>query len=51
MKKILVAGATGYLGGLLIPELIAQGYAVRCMVRDEKKSPEENGFKPLLSQM
>jgi uncharacterized protein YbjT (DUF2867 family) len=37
MKRILVTGATGYLGGLLIPELIAQGYSVRCMVRDEKK--------------
>ena len=30
---ILVAGATGYIGGRLVPELIARGYAVRVMVR------------------
>ncbi len=37
MKKILVSGATGYIGNLLIPELITKDYDVRCMVRDEKK--------------
>jgi uncharacterized protein YbjT (DUF2867 family) len=37
MKTILVSGATGYIGSLLIPELITMGYHVRCMVRDEKK--------------
>ncbi len=30
---ILVAGATGYIGGRLVPELIARGYTVRVMVR------------------
>ncbi len=35
---VLVAGATGYIGGRLVPELIARGYAVRVMVRAE--SPE-----------
>ncbi|MCF7864589.1 MAG: SDR family oxidoreductase [Kiritimatiellales bacterium] len=35
---ILVAGATGYIGGRLVPELIARGYKVRVMVRAE--SPE-----------
>lgn len=29
MKRILVAGATGYLGGFLVQELKKQGYWVR----------------------
>ena len=31
---ILVAGATGYIGGRLVPELLARGYKVRIIVRD-----------------
>lgn len=31
--KILVAGASGYIGGRLVPELLARGYSVRVMVR------------------
>lgn len=30
---ILVTGASGYIGGRLIPELLARGYRVRAMVR------------------
>lgn len=33
MGRILVTGATGYIGGRLIPELIERGYDVRVMVR------------------
>ncbi|WP_329585804.1 SDR family oxidoreductase [Kitasatospora sp. NBC_01250] len=32
--RCLVTGATGYLGGRLVPELLAAGYPVRCLVRD-----------------
>ncbi len=38
MGLVLVTGATGYIGGRLVPELIARGYKVRVMVRAE--SPE-----------
>ncbi|MFH1699702.1 MAG: SDR family oxidoreductase [Candidatus Zixiibacteriota bacterium] len=33
LGRILVTGASGYIGGRLIPELIARGYRVRAMVR------------------
>ncbi len=31
--SILVTGASGYIGGRLVPELVARGYKVRVMVR------------------
>ncbi len=31
---ILVTGATGYIGGRLVPRLLEEGYRVRCLVRD-----------------
>ncbi len=31
--KCLVTGATGYIGGRLVPELLEAGHTVRCMVR------------------
>ena len=31
---ILVTGATGYVGGRLVPRLLEAGYQVRCLVRD-----------------
>jgi uncharacterized protein YbjT (DUF2867 family) len=35
--RCLVTGATGYIGGRLVPELLAAGYVVRCMARDPAK--------------
>lgn len=33
LGTILVTGASGYIGGRLVPELLARGYRVRAMVR------------------
>ena len=35
--RCLVTGASGYIGGRLVPELVAAGYGVRCMARDPGK--------------
>jgi uncharacterized protein YbjT (DUF2867 family) len=34
---ILVTGATGYVGGRLVPRLIEAGHRVRCLVRDPSR--------------
>lgn len=34
---ILVTGATGYIGGRLVPLLLAAGHRVRCLVRDANR--------------
>ncbi|MHB8908296.1 MAG: SDR family oxidoreductase [Syntrophales bacterium] len=33
MGTVLVTGASGYIGGRLVPELLARGYKIRIMVR------------------
>ena len=35
--RCLVTGSSGYIGGRLVPELLAAGYRVRCMARDPGK--------------
>ncbi len=40
MKKVLVAGSTGYLGRYVIRELKKQGYSVRALVRNKKQLDE-----------
>jgi uncharacterized protein YbjT (DUF2867 family)/uncharacterized protein YndB with AHSA1/START domain len=37
MKPLLVTGATGYIGGRLVPRLLAAGFPVRVLVRDRKR--------------
>src|SRR5512136_3408445 len=36
-QRILVTGATGYIGGRLVPRLLEGGYQVRCFVRDPNR--------------
>ncbi len=44
---VLVTGATGYIGGRLVPELLAAGYTVRCVVR----TPAKLRDRPWLNQV
>ncbi len=36
-SPVLVTGATGYIGGRLVPRLLDSGRNVRCLVRDRRK--------------
>ncbi len=45
--RCLVTGASGYIGGRLVPELLAAGYSVRCMARD----PGKLGDRPWSAQV
>jgi len=37
MARVLVTGATGYVGGRLVPQLLESGHHVRCLVRNPAK--------------
>ena len=45
--RVLVAGATGYIGGRLIPRLLGQGHTVQVLVRD----PSRIGGRAWVSQV
>jgi len=46
-RPVLVTGATGYVGGRLVPELLRAGYAVRCLAR----TPEKLDGRPWRNQV
>ncbi len=35
--KVAVIGSTGYVGGRLVPELLAAGHEVRCVARTPER--------------
>ena len=35
--RVAIAGATGYVGGRMVPRLLELGYSVRCLVRSPRK--------------
>jgi uncharacterized protein YbjT (DUF2867 family) len=43
--KILLTGATGYIGKRLLPVLIEQGHEVVCCVRDKNRFPTDGVYK------
>jgi uncharacterized protein YbjT (DUF2867 family) len=43
LKRVLVTGATGYVGGRLTPRLLEEGYTVRVLVR---QSPDRLNGRP-----
>ena len=45
--NVLVTGATGYVGGRLIPRLLERGHRVRVLVRD----PRRIGGRPWADQV
>jgi uncharacterized protein YbjT (DUF2867 family) len=36
-RLIFVTGASGYIGGRLVPQLLSAGYRARCLVRSQRK--------------
>ncbi len=38
LRRVLVTGSTGYIGGRLVPALLERGLRVRALVRSEKKA-------------
>jgi len=46
-RTVLVTGATGYIGGRLVPRLLESGFRVRCLARD----PARLQGRPWLAQV
>ena len=49
MKRVLVAGATGYLGGFVVQEFKDRGYFVRALVRSSQEARQTSGTRPTRS--
>ena len=44
MKRVLVTGATGYVGGRLVQELLLGDFEVTVMVRDRRKLSDQSWY-------
>lgn len=44
--NILLTGVTGYIGGRMLPVLLAANHQVYCLTRDKKRMPEEYHSNP-----
>lgn len=45
MRKVLVAGATGYLGRYLVEELHYRGYKVRAIASDRNRAEKSGAWE------
>ena len=43
-RRVLVTGATGYIGGRLVPRLLEAGLRVRCLVRDAERLRDRSWY-------
>lgn len=53
MKKVIITGATGFIGGWVADELLNQGIEVYALVRDGSRIPEKliGRVKPVICEM
>ncbi len=50
-RKVLVTGATGFIGGYLVREFCRAGHAVRVLVRDASRVPDAPGVEPFTGDL
>lgn len=52
-ERVLIIGANGKVGRLLVPRLADAGHAVRAMIRDRAQAPaaEERGAEPVVADL